>query len=63
MRWDSDADTLVVLKHRDFSLGTGQVIPVLIKAQVLEGAAPHEEPKPWMRITPCPKPPAPIVLV
>lgn len=45
-----------VLKHREFRLGTGQVIPVLIKAEVLDGEAPHEEPKPWMTITPCAEP-------
>ena len=53
----------VVLKHREFRLGTGQVIPVLIKAQILEGEAPHEEPEPWMPIIPCAEPPAPRVLL
>lgn len=58
---EQQANVWVVLKHRVFRLGTGQVIPVLIKAEILEGEAPHEEPKPWMTITPCPEPPAPTV--
>ena len=60
-KWGEFADFVIVLKHREFSLGTGQVIPVLIKAEVLEGAAPYEKPKPWMKIIPCAETPAPTV--
>lgn len=47
--------------HRPFTLGTGQVIPVLIKAEFLDGDAPDEKPAPWVRIIPCEKPPPPAI--
>ncbi|EPE29330.1 Phosphoglycerate mutase-like protein [Glarea lozoyensis ATCC 20868] len=49
--------TLRVLGHRVFSLGTGQVIPVLVKAEKAAGTGPPREKGPYFKVPTCPKPP------
>ncbi|KAL2070226.1 hypothetical protein VTL71DRAFT_13252 [Oculimacula yallundae] len=48
---------LRVLKHRAFSLGTGQVIPVLVKAEVIAANPPATSTLPWNAISTCAPPP------
>ncbi|KAH6674129.1 histidine phosphatase superfamily [Halenospora varia] len=49
---------LRVLEHRNFSLGTGQVIPVLVKAERVSGEGPSREKGPYTTISRCPMPTA-----
>jgi hypothetical protein len=49
--------TRVVLGHRSFGLGTGQAIPVLVKAEVVDGTAPVPNPEPWQPVKTCTTPP------
>ena len=49
---------LRVLGHRKFSLGTGQVIPVLVKAEVVDGTPPTSTKAPWSTPSTCSAPPA-----
>lgn len=51
------ASMLRVLGHRAFGLGTGQAIPVLVKAETLPGAGPPKKDAPWETISTCSKPP------
>ncbi|KAI6714319.1 GPI anchored protein [Diplocarpon mali] len=44
---------LRVLKHRRFPLGTGQAIPILIKAEKVPGAAPPPKEAPWEPVATC----------
>jgi len=53
------AAILRVLKHRDFSLGTGQVIPVLVKATRTVGHGPARKKGPYFPVSACSKPPPP----
>ena len=47
-----------VLEHRNFSLGTGQVIPVLVKAEQVAGEGPSRDKGPYTTISTCPTPSA-----
>lgn len=47
----------VVLGHRAFGLGTGQAIPVLVKAEKVPGAKPPMKETKWETISTCSKPP------
>ncbi|KAK6579597.1 hypothetical protein PZA11_007833 [Diplocarpon coronariae] len=49
---------LRVLKHRLFPLGTGQAIPILIKAEKVPGPAPPPKEAPWEPVATCSQPPA-----
>jgi hypothetical protein len=49
------ANDSVVLGHRNFSLGTGQVIPVLVKAERV-GEGPSREKGPYETVSTCPAP-------
>lgn len=51
------ASMLRVLGHRKFGLGTGQVIPVLVKAEMVKGVEPIVTPEPWQPIDLCDFPP------
>ncbi|KAK0116756.1 hypothetical protein ONS96_012607 [Cadophora gregata f. sp. sojae] len=51
------ASMLRVLEHRAFGLGTGQAIPVLVKAEKLPGAGPPKKDAPWETVSTCSKPP------
>lgn len=53
-----EADICVVLGHRTFSLSTGQVIPVLVKAETVDGAAPTSTIAPYTTVSTCSAPPA-----
>lgn len=48
---------VVVLGHRDFALGTGQVIPVLVKIVKVIGVPPVVKPAPWQEEKTCSEPP------
>ena len=47
----------VVMGHRKFGLGTGQAIPVLVKAEVIRGTAPEITGPPDTTPSTCPAPP------
>ncbi|EPE34938.1 Phosphoglycerate mutase-like protein [Glarea lozoyensis ATCC 20868] len=47
------ASLLRVLKHRVFSLSTGSVIPVLVKAETIKGTAPVTSTVAWSSISTC----------
>jgi hypothetical protein len=47
----------IVLGHRSFGLGTGQVIPVLVKIDKVIGIPPKVTPAPWEKIDTCSAPP------
>ncbi|KAL8866390.1 MAG: hypothetical protein Q9174_006330, partial [Haloplaca sp. 1 TL-2023] len=47
-----------VLGHRPFSLSTGGVIPVLVKAETVKGDAPTTSTEPYAAICTCSEPPA-----
>jgi len=49
---------LRVVGHIPFSLGTGQVIPVLVKADVIDGTPPSSTKAPWSTPSTCAAPPA-----
>jgi len=49
---------LRVLGHRPFGLSTGQVIPVLVKAERVSGTAPTPTIAPYTTVSTCPAPPA-----
>lgn len=49
---------LRVLGHRKFSLGTGHVIPVLVKAEVADSGAPTTTIAPYTTVSTCTAPPA-----
>ncbi len=51
---------MIVLGHREFSLGTGQVIPVLVKAEKVVGKLPEVKKEPWEAIKTCSAAPYPI---
>ncbi|KAG9229240.1 histidine phosphatase superfamily [Amylocarpus encephaloides] len=51
------ASILRVLGHQTFSLGTGQVIPVLVKAEKVAGEGPPREKGPYTRVSTCAAPP------
>ena len=51
-------DNCIVLGHRVFSLGTGQVIPVLVKAETIASGAPATTTLPWSAISTCTSPAA-----
>ena len=48
----------IVLGHREFGLGTGQVIPVLVKAERVVGDLPASGDTPWEKVDLCSEPPA-----
>ncbi|KAI9048773.1 hypothetical protein LZ554_007604 [Drepanopeziza brunnea f. sp. 'monogermtubi'] len=51
---------LRVLGHREFGLGTGQAIPVLVKAEQVPAARPPQKEAPWEKVETCSEiPPAP----
>ncbi|TVY22354.1 putative phosphoglycerate mutase [Lachnellula hyalina] len=52
---------LRVLGHRNFSLGTGQVIPVLVKAEQVAGEGPPKGKGPYTTISTCSAPSATAV--
>ncbi|KAK4980857.1 putative phosphoglycerate mutase pmu1 [Elasticomyces elasticus] len=52
------ASLLRVLGHRTFSLNTGAVIPVLVKAEILPGEEPATSIQQWTTPTLCTAPPA-----
>lgn len=43
----------LVIDHWPFKLGTGQVIPVLVKAEWVEGQAPDVGDVPWASVKRC----------
>jgi hypothetical protein len=47
----------IVLGHRVFSLNTGAVIPVLVKAEMVEGPAPTMTVQPYTTVSTCATPP------
>lgn len=47
------ADSRVVLGHRTFSLSTGAVIPVLVKAETIQGTPASTASVPWTTISTC----------
>lgn len=51
-----------VLKHRTFALGTGQVIPVFVRAEEVVGEGPNREKGPYTTVSTCSKPadPTPV---
>lgn len=51
------ASILRVLGHRPFKLSTGAVIPVLVKAEKIEGKAPTATSVPWTVSPHCTAPP------
>lgn len=50
------AAALRVLGHRDFGLGTGQIIPVLVKIEKVTGTPPVLREIPWDKVERCEKP-------
>ncbi|PSS27231.1 hypothetical protein M430DRAFT_46334 [Amorphotheca resinae ATCC 22711] len=52
------ASILRVIGHRTFSLGTGQVIPVLVRAETVDGTAPSSSIAPSSTVSTCTAPPA-----
>ena len=46
----------IVIGHRKFKLGTGQVIPVLVKAEKVVGEPPSGD-TPWEKVELCTEPP------
>ncbi|KAL2073622.1 hypothetical protein VTL71DRAFT_10948 [Oculimacula yallundae] len=52
------ASMLRVLNHRVFGLGTGQAIPVLVKAEKVPGSKPIKGDAPWTTVSTCSEPPA-----
>ncbi|CAG8952276.1 hypothetical protein HYFRA_00001015 [Hymenoscyphus fraxineus] len=50
---------LRVFKHRKFALGTGQVIPVFVRAEEVIGEGPPREKGPYTTVPTCSKPPDP----
>jgi hypothetical protein len=46
-----------VIGHREFGLGTGQVIPVLVKAERIVGELPPSGDTPWEKVDLCTEPP------
>lgn len=53
----AQANKRTVLGHREFGLGTGQVIPILVKVEKVFGVKPRIEPAPWEKVEKCEKPP------
>lgn len=51
-----------MIGHRDFGLGTGQVIPVLVKAEKVDGTAPIGSAPTSTSVSTCTAPPATSVL-
>ncbi|PBP19386.1 phosphoglycerate mutase family protein [Diplocarpon rosae] len=49
---------IAILNHRPFPLGTGQAIPILIKAEKVPGKAPPPKDAPWVPVATCSQPPA-----
>jgi hypothetical protein len=49
---------ILVIGHREFGLGTGQVIPVLVKAETVVGTLPPVGEIPWEPVKLCTEPPA-----
>ena len=47
-----------MIGHREFGLGTGQVIPVLVKAERVNGEAPIGDGPPSESVSTCTAPPA-----
>lgn len=47
------ADSHAVLGHRAFSLSTGAVIPVLVKAETIQSNPPTTATLPWTTISTC----------
>ena len=47
-----------MLGHREFGLGTGQVIPVLVKAEVVDETKPSSTAAPYSAVSTCAAPPA-----
>ena len=58
LKFARGADNRIVLNHRVFSLGTGQVIPVLVKAETIASGAPATTTLPWSAISTCSSPAA-----
>jgi hypothetical protein len=54
----TSADEIVVLNHQAFSLSTGAVIPVLVKAETISGDAASTATLPWTTLSTCTSPPA-----
>ncbi|KAI1005377.1 putative phosphoglycerate mutase [Podosphaera aphanis] len=52
------ASVLRVLGHRDFMLGTGQVIPILVRIEKKEGVLPPEKKAAWFMPETCSEPPS-----
>jgi broad specificity phosphatase PhoE len=52
------ASILRVLGHQVFGLNTGEVIPVLVKAETISGDAPRTTIQPWTSVATCNQPPA-----
>ncbi|RFU27913.1 hypothetical protein B7463_g8408, partial [Scytalidium lignicola] len=52
------ASILRVLEHREFNLGTGQAIPVLVKAEIVEGHSTIPSGPPQTTVSTCSAPPA-----
>lgn len=46
-----------MLGHREFRLGTGQMIPVLVKIERVKGTLPPVVSAPWERPETCSEPP------
>ncbi|KAN0108244.1 phosphoglycerate mutase [Hyaloscypha variabilis] len=55
------ASLLEFLGHRKFRLETGQAIPVLVKAERVNGELPPSGETPWKKIDLCTEPPAPLL--
>ncbi|KAK9374919.1 histidine phosphatase superfamily [Lipomyces chichibuensis] len=53
------ASILSVLGHRLFSLSTGAVIPLLVRAETVTGRPPFRTWQPWTEISTCATPPPP----
>lgn len=47
----------IVVGHREFGLGTGQVIPVLVKAEKIYGKPPNRVIDPPTTVSTCSEPP------
>lgn len=56
--WNGNTNECIVLGHREFGLGTGQIIPVLVKAEKIQGTPPPVKDAPWDPVTSCAEPPA-----
>jgi hypothetical protein len=48
---------MIVLGHQAFSLATGQVIPVLVKAEIIQAPPTPVTTLPWTTISTCATPP------